>query len=139
MTWKEELKKYAGEGVKFGVTVGIALVVVAFTLHFLTPKPTAQDINMVVEQRIDNNYEKKTVCSEWDWDYVKAYPESNWERLEKIPDTGVIQKNDLRSVNGGIWITIDRDKANVSAPDKVTYKSVKNCVNHTTKLVKKNP
>jgi hypothetical protein len=126
-------------GIKFGVTVATALTLTALMLQFITPTPTAQDIDRAVQEKLEQRiaeYEEQKFCKEWDYDYVYAYNKNAWQRMEKIPETGVIGKEDFRDTGGGIWLTLNRSEVNVSAPDKVVYHSVKTCVEHGTRMVK---
>lgn len=126
-------------GIEVGVTVAIGVASTALMLQFVMPTPTAQDIDRAVQERVEERiaqYEEQKFCKEWDYDYVYAYHKDSWQGIEKIPETGVIGKEDFRDTDGSIWLTLNRSEVNLSAPDKVVYHSVKSCVEHGTRMVK---
>lgn len=70
------------------------------------------------------------VCVEKDVDFVEAYPEDSWQKLDQLPDKGVLKKEDFTSVDGGIWVTLNTSEANIEPPQRVKYKSVSECVEY---------
>lgn len=81
-------------------------------------------------QETDKN-KLETVCVEKDIDFVEAYPEDSWERLDKIPESGLIKKDDFTNTDGGIWLTLNTSEADIEPPEKVVYKSVSECTEYT--------
>lgn len=79
----------------------------------------------------ENTKNLETICVEKDIDFVEAYPEDSWERLDKIPESGLIKKDDFTNTDGGIWLTLNTSEADIEPPEKVVYKSVSECTEYT--------
>ena len=113
---KENIENGILQGIVAGLIAGVIMTVVAHTIASVPLQST---------QISQEETEMKKVCVEKDIDFVEAYPEGEWERLEEIPEEGVIKKEDFTNVGGNIWLTLNTSV--VEPPEKIKYKSVSEC------------
>ncbi len=110
------------KGLTWGAGFSTVVLLSTLLIHTTASGPSIQ----LVENK---KQETKTVCVEKDIDWEPAYPKGQWETLEQLPETGIEEYNNYSALDGvNLWATINVEKANITSPEKMTYKAVTECL-----------
>jgi len=118
----KNLADYGMKGLAWGAGFSTVILLSSLLIQTMQPGPSIQ----LVENK---KQETKTVCTEKDIDWQPAYPKGQWQKLDRLPETGIEEYNNYSALDGvNVWTTINVEEANITPPEKMTYKAVTQCL-----------